>query len=290
MSNCRTCHPCISRLLPAVFCLLTFACCLLLAAPGVHAGDNNRPEDRQKAGDAKPASDVPAWPFFYYKNDPVTGNTETNLLWPVYVRHSNPDYTVNHILSIKQRYPTAYPNQFYFLWPLSGLRTGNGHDAWLFPILWSGSDDAGKERHFALFPAFYWGHDKDARTLNIAILQHNSWSRNATRQDRLHALWPLFWYAADHHEDSGAGTGSGSSIGVLPLFWQDTGKSDGKDSHSASNSGGVLLLNWWCRNRHSHTGPNGEKTTGSSASDNLFPLFRRSNSAYDTTSPQGTRR
>ncbi len=290
-------RPAARRLPPFSFCLLPFAFFLLISAfclPPAAAEDNGcPPEDRrQNTGDAKPASDVPAWPFFYYKHDPVTGHTETDVLWPVYVRHKTPDYTVNQILSVWQDYPAKYPNQFYFLWPLSGIRTGNGYDTWLFPVVWC------KDDSFVLFPVVwyydtdqfwlfplvrYWetspgrGNERE-HSLNIALLQHNFWSP----YERQHALWPLFWYDTETRSDR-----SSRHFGILPLVWTAGNRHQYKGGSGDSSAGGVLLLNWWNRRHSNYTGSDGSTTTTRSASDMLFPLFHRSDCASDTTSPKG---
>jgi hypothetical protein len=207
-----------------------------------------------------PASDVKVWPVFYHASDLVTNETRTEVFWPLYVRESTPAYTANQILSFPQRYPGKYPNQLYLFWPLSGLRTGNGHDAWFFPCLWSGDD------YFTLFPAFYYGWGSGGHSLNLALLQHNHWDDT----ERLHALWPLFWYWHDWNDATG-NTRDNLHSGLLPLFWLSTGNYDNGNTRSASHSGGILLLNWWSR---SHSKSSTDQTTDSS--NTLFPIFYRS--------------
>ena len=226
---------------------------------------------------AGPASDIKVWPIFYRASDPVTSGTRTEALWPLYVRQSTSQYTANQILSFPQRYPTQYPNQFYVLWPLSGVRTGHGHGAWLFPFLWSGAEAGGRERHHALFPAFYYGHCGDGRTLNVALLQHNRWGDTS----RLHALWPFLWLGTSR-------SGSDASYGLLPLFWFSRDKTDKPGRQSESSSGGVLLLNWWHRGEHKSTDKDGSTRRNTDASDGVFPVFYRSNSSHASISPEGT--
>ena len=266
------CHPAqlsafILRLLPSTIFILPVAFLCLLASTTPAIGT--------------PSSDIKAWPLFYYASDPVTSETRTDIFWPLYACQKTPAYTVNEILSFPQTYPTQYPSQFYLLWPLSGLRTGHGHDAWFFPFLWSGDD------HFALFPVFWYGTDYFSifplfyasggagdHTLNIAILQHNSWGAN----DRLHALWPLAWYYS--HRTHGTYTG------LLPLFWHAANDNPESDGHKSSfNAGGVLLLNWWYR-YHSKD----PKRKEDKASDGIFPVFYRSCAAgnWDDSNHSGT--
>ncbi len=221
---------------------------------------------------AGPASDIKVWPVFYRASDPVTQETRTEVLWPIYVRHRTDKYAANQILSFPQRYPSEYPSQFYLLWPLSGVRTGHGHDTWFFPFFWSGAKADGKRSHFALFPAFYYGRRDEKRTLNIALLQHNSWSKTPTRASRLHALWPILWA-----DTSSSASSQSSSQGLLPLIWLSHHKSDRSGHRSESRSGGVLLLNWWSRYKYDVS-----TRKSARASDGLFPVFYRSN--YDGTS------
>ncbi len=260
------------RLTPAVLAplLLAFA----LAAPAA------MPARAAEGGtDAQqPANNVPLWPVFDYKNDPVEGRTDASVLWPLYVRQRTPGYTANQFLSCPQRYPEQYPNQSYLLWPLSGLRTGHGHDAWLFPCIWSGRDADGIDNHFALFPAFYWSRHNGDRTLNIAILQHNTWDSDS----RFHALWPLFWYGSDHFS-----TSDSSHFGLLPLIWTSNYRHKDRDDSSKSSSGGVLLVNWWERSQSQSKSGDGTTSSNTNASDGTFPVFSRSNSASSTTSPKG---
>ncbi|MFA5203288.1 MAG: hypothetical protein WC708_02690 [Lentisphaeria bacterium] len=216
-----------------------------------------------RAGESA-ATDIKVWPFFYHASDPVTNETRTEVFWPLYVRESTPAYAANQLLSFPQNYPGQYPNQFYLFWPLSGLRTGDGHDAWLFPCLWSGTD------HFALFPAFYYGWNADSRSLNLALLQHNHWDDT----ERLHALWPLFWYWHDWSDSTG-NTRDNLHSGLLPLFWLTTGTYEDGSTRSSSNSGGILLLNGWTR--FQSQGPSDLNTR---SRDFLFPFFYHSTSAH----------
>ncbi|MBI3985452.1 MAG: hypothetical protein HY343_00905 [Lentisphaerae bacterium] len=214
------------------------------------------------------ADDVKVWPLFYRNTDPESREVRTEVLWPLYVRQATPDYAANQFLSFPQRYPAQYPRQFYLFWPLTGLRAGHGHDAWLFPFLWSGEDRAGTNRHLALVPAFYYGRHGDARTLNLGILQHNRWDKHG----HAHYLWPLFWGAVDRSEAS-----SGSSYGALPLIWLSRHENKQGGIERQSRSGGVLLLNWW--NRYQYKNVYSDYTTVQ-ASDGLFPFFYRFDSVH----------
>ena len=224
---------------------------------------------------AEPTSDVKVWPIFYRASDPVTSRARTEVFWPFYVRESTSRYTANQILSFRQRYPRQYPKQFYLLWPLIGVRAGHGHDAWLFPILWSGADAGGRERHHALFPLVYYGAKGKGRTLNILLLQHNQWDRSS----RLHALWPLFWLF-DNRPDGEVW------CGALPLFWVARHQVDKPDRSSRANSGGVLLLNWWYRSKSESRGGDGTVRKNSDVSDGLLPVFCRWRSNREKTSPR----
>ncbi len=209
------------------------------------------------------ADDVRAWPLFYRNTDPESREVRTEVLWPIYVRQVGDGYAANQLLSFPQRYPTQYPEQFYVLWPLSGVRAGRGHDTWLFPFLWSGADASGSERHHALFPAFYYSREGDERTLNLALLQHNRWSPHR----RAHYLWPLFWGSLSQYE-----TSSSDSLGVLPLFWYNRDDSRHGGRTSQSRAGGALLVSWWTRHQSASTTPSGVTAC---ASDGLFPVFYR---------------
>jgi tetratricopeptide (TPR) repeat protein len=220
------------------------------------------------------ADDIKVWPLFYQNTDPETQTSRTEFLWPLYVRETTSAYTVNQFLSFPQSYPGDYPSQFYFLWPFSGLRTGNGHDAWLFPLLWSGSEQGRNDHYFALFPAFYYGEDGNKTTLNLALLQHNYWDQDGAG----HYLFPLFW----NSWQSRAGYDS-RAFGLLPLFWMNKSQNIDASYPSRSTSGGALLLSWW--NRRSSTNSTGNGTSVSeSASGNLFPVFRRARSSTMTVS------
>ncbi len=213
------------------------------------------------------ADDVKVWPLFYRNTDPETRTARTELLWPLYTREATPAYTVNQLLSFPHRYPTAYPSQFYCVWPFCGVRTGKGHDIWLFPFLWSGAEPTGNDHHLALFPAFYYGEQGDTTTLNIGLLQHNRWDANGSG----HYLWPLLWkssYQSAERDDSG--------VGVLPLFWLDRDRYTGSSQRSRSNSGGVLLLSWWHRSASTNTA--GDTRISTWSSDGLFPLYHRTRS------------
>lgn len=215
------------------------------------------------------ADDIKVWPLFYQSTDPETHTARTEFLWPLFVRERTSDYAANQFLSFPQSFPAKYPSQFYFLWPFSGLRTGAGHDAWLFPFLWSGSDQGRNDHYFALFPAFYYGENGDDHTLNIALLQHNHWDTEGAG----HYLFPLFW----NSRESRAGHDR-RSFGLLPLFWMNRSQNNDIRHQSRSYSGGTLLLNWW--SRRSATNSTGNRISISeSASDNLFPVFRRTRSS-----------
>ncbi len=231
------------------------------------------------------ASDVKIWPLFYHAADPVTDVNRTELLWPLYVRERSPEYTAHQLLSFPQRYPSGYPHQFYLGWPLSGLRIGpDGHDAWLFPFLWSGEDYftlfplVWYGRHYcSLFPLFYYGHsgtdDHPRRTLNLALFQHNSWSD----QGRTHTLWPLVWYRQYQGEWS-----KNRSIGVFPLFWNSQSASSNSTSRSASRSGHTLLLQGW--RRHAVESSEGRVSSSTNSANWLFPLYYRSRDQHQTLS------
>ncbi len=226
------------------------------------------------------AEDIKVWPLFYQNSDPETRCRRTEVLWPLYVRESTPDYVANQFISFPQNYPSRYGNQFYFLWPLSGVRTGGGHDAWLFPFLWSGSEANGNDHHFALFPAFYYGEEGESTSLNIALLQHNRWGRNSKE----HYLWPLFWKTSVH--DDGR---SGGSFGVLPLVWMNQRRNVSESYRSASHCGGLLLLNWWHRHHSTNLTGTVVSSVRTDSSENLFPLYHRSFSSQITDLPHPLR-
>ena len=215
------------------------------------------------------ADDIKVWPLFYQSTDPETHTAWTEFLWPLYVRERTSDYAANQFLSFPQSFPAKYPSQFYFLWPFSGLRTGAGHDAWLFPFLWSGSEQGRNDHYFALFPAFYYGEDGDDHTLNIALLLHNHWDTDGVG----HYLFPLFW----NSRESRAGHDR-RSFGLLPLFWMNSSQNNDIRYQSRSYSGGTLLLNWWSRRSATNSTGKGIHIS-ESASDNLFPVFRRTRSS-----------
>ena len=222
------------------------------------------------------ADDIKAWPFFYENTDPETHTDRTEILWPFFVRETTPDYAATQFLSCPQTFPQNYPHQFYFLWPLSGVRTGAGHDTWLFPFLWSGSEPGINDHYLALFPAFYYGEDGDSTTLNIALLQHNHWDKNGAS----HYLFPVFWNSWES-----TGTHDERSFGLLPLYWMNRTRSSGPTYQSSSRSGGVMLLNWWTR---SNTTNSTDACVGVSegTTDNLFPVFSRSHSSSTSESPK----
>ena len=232
---------------------------------------------------ALPASalDVPCWPVVYYKQDPVSHETETSFGGFVYVRHRTPAYAATQLLSFHQEYPQEYPRQFYFAWPLSGVRTGNGHDAWLFPILWSGSSADRTERRFALFPAVYYGRQGNAHTLNIALLQHNTWDATS----HAHYLFPLFWYDAERN-------GSHTAAGLLPLLWfsRSSSTNDWRDTRSEHTSSyrGALLLSWWGRSRDHEFQRTGIVLDTTSVRAGVFPFFMHNRHVTATTGGQAT--
>ncbi|HOG49344.1 MAG TPA: hypothetical protein PKY10_02000, partial [Lentisphaeria bacterium] len=153
-------------------------------------------------------ADVRLWPFFYAKTDPVAHHNQLEVFWPLYSRDADEQRTVHRILSFQREFPSHYPWQVYFLWPITALRLGNGHDAWLFPFLWSGSD-GDKRNHNSVFPFWIYYRNDDYRTLNLAILNHNSWSK----QHHSHYLFPLWWAKWSHY-----GNAKSSSHGLFPLY------------------------------------------------------------------------
>ena len=219
------------------------------------------------------ADDIKAWPLFYQDTDPVTHTARTEIGWPLFVRETTPEYSATQFLSFPQTFPTHYPHQFYFLWPLSGVRAGNGHDTWLFPLLWSGSEKDRNDHYFALFPAFYYGEDGDETTFNLALLQHNHWDKNGSG----HYLFPLFWNSRNTRDDY-----RDHSFGLLPLIWLNRNQSTGVTYRYRSHSGGALLLSWWGHRATTNTTTTG-MTVSDSASANLFPLFHRGHSTATTS-------
>ena len=272
-------QPSSRHLLPSAFCLLFVAFCLLPAA-AVPAAENT-------------ATDIKVWPLFYHASDPVTKDTRTEVFWPLYARQKTNAYTVNQFLSFPQRYPEQYPSQFYLLWPLGGLRSGHGHDAWLFPFLWS------SDEHFVIFPVFWYGDDDfsifplfyasgdaDGHTLNIAVLQHNYWKTTPDNQEHLHALWPLLWYWTDRRRQPAEPFSSDTlHVGLLPLFFHGRHDSSSATGSSTSNYGDVLLLNWWNRSQSHSIENDGATSARRSASNGLFPLWwdwREGKTKFDT--------
>lgn len=250
--------------------LRSLTCLLVSAVPLLYA-----PSSR-----SGPEGDIKVWPVFYHATDPVSSEARTEVLWPFYVRHHTDKFTANQILSFPQRYPSRYPSQFYLFWPFSGIRTGSGHDVWLFPSLWSGASADGRRTHLSLFPAFYYGRRNDRLSLNIGLLQHNSWSRNPTRKNRFHALWPIAWSST-----SSSNSRHHASGGILPLFWLSHSEYHGPKNRTESRSGGVLLLNWWRRYKSESIIQGRPRTNVATASDGLFPLFYRFNSDNTSTAP-----
>jgi hypothetical protein len=226
------------------------------------------------------ADDVKIWPLFYRDTDVETQTTRTELMWPLYVRERTPDYAANQFLSFPQTFPTDYPHQFYFLWPLSGVRTGAGHDAWLFPFLWSGAAQGGNDHHLAIFPAFYYGEDDDETTLNLALLLHNRWDKHGSR----HYLLPLFWSTRNTTD-----TYSRRSFGLLPLVWLNGYRNNHASYSARSRSGGALLLSWWARGSSTNTTGQGVHVSENSA-EGLFPVFHRTSTSSTISSRTDARR
>ncbi len=230
------------------------------------------------------ADDVKAWPFVYQNTDPETQTFRAEYFWPFYVHESTSDYAAYQFLSFPQTFPRDYPHQFYFLWPLSGFRTGAGHDAWVFPFYWSGSEQERNDHYLAVVPAFYYGQKRDETTLNLALLQHNHWDRNGSG----HYLFPLFWksrYVKDRYRDE--------SFGLLPLVWMSRTQQGRvyQDNSRQYNSraGGLCLLNWWTRLSETNWAASGISIV-ESASDNLFPVFSRGRSSRITRGPEASSR
>lgn len=215
------------------------------------------------------ADDIKIWPLLYQDTDPETRTARTEFMWPFFVRETTPRYSANQFLSFPQSFPPEYPHQFYMIWPVSGLRTGAGHDAWLFPFLWSGADRDRNDHYTALFPIFYYGENGSAKTLNLALLQHNHWDANGYS----HYLFPFFW-----NKRSSTASCSGSSFGLLPLFWLSASQSSGRSYQSRSNSGGVMLLGWWHRGGSTNSTARG-RCVSENASEGLFPIFHRSHNS-----------
>lgn len=210
--------------------------------------------------------DIKVWPLFYQHTDPEARTRRTEVLWPLYVREAGHDYSANQFISFPQDYPEVYPHQFYVLWPFSGVRAGNGHDAWLFPFLWSRSESARNNHHFALFPAFYYGENGDATTLNIGLLQHNHWNQYGSA----HYLWPLFWNSEWRRVDS-----SSRDVGLLPVFWMSRHQTDSPACLSGGRRGGALILGWWGRRSVTHRSGGVITRTWEESGETVFPVYRR---------------
>lgn len=209
-----------------------------------------------------------AWPFLYYAPDEVSQETRFEFLWPLYVRHSTPQYAANQVLSFPQDYPTDYAHQYYFVWPVSGLRLApTAHDAWLFPLVWSGHD--GNRRHAVIFPLLWFFQNANDTALNIGILCHNDW--DAYGQG--HYLFPLGWTSWGTYPDR-----TESSSALLPLFWvsRQHGKTwDNRDTW-------LTLAGWGSDSSEESNG-----ATASSAYHALFPLFWEHH--YSTSRPSESR-
>lgn len=209
-----------------------------------------------------------AWPLLYYAPDEVTKETRFEFLWPLYVRQITPDYTADQLLSFPQTFPVDYNRQFYLGWPLTGLRLApEGHDAWLFPLLWSGSGE--DRRHFVLFPALFYLRHLNGGNLNLALLQHNHW----TPHEQAHYLFPLAWTRWSSLPDE-----ISYSHALLPLFRvtrdyteRTTTDKAGVAQHSVSDDrDSWLLLAGWGRD-HAETRP--ANTTRSDDYTALLPLY-----------------
>lgn len=230
------------------------------------------------------ADDIKAWPFVYQNTDPETQTFRAEYFWPFYVHESTSDYAAYQFLSFPQTFSRDYPHQFYFLWPLSGFRTGAGHDAWAFPFYWSGSEQGRNNHYLAVFPVFYYGQKRSETTLNLALLQHNHWDRNGSG----HYLFPLFWksrYVQDRYRDE--------SFGLLPIIWMSQtqeGRVVYQENSRQYNSraGGLFLLNWWTRLNETNRAASGFSVV-ESVSDNLFPVFSRGRSSRITLGSETAR-
>ena len=208
-------------------------------------------------------ADVRLWPFFYAKTDPVDHQNKLEIFWPLYSRDANERRTVHRILSFQREFPDQYPWQAYFLWPLTGLRLGNGHDAWLFPFLWSGND-GDHRNHNSLFPLWIYYRNRDYRTLNIAILNHNSWSK----QHHSHYLFPLWWAKwaeYDHYKMY--------SHGLFPLYslYRNENNDPRRPEFSAQQRRGNVTLAYW--NQQSYKD---KKHRRDQVSYGIFPIAHQS--------------
>ncbi|RJP94840.1 MAG: tetratricopeptide repeat protein [Desulfobacteraceae bacterium] len=210
--------------------------------------------------------DVKVWPLFYYASDPVSQETRTEIIWPMYVRQQTSDYTASQLLSFSQDFPRQYPDQYYLFWPLGGVRAGNGHDAWLFPFLWSGAAADGDKWHHSLFPLFYFGKNKDVYSLNIAILQQNWWDTPG----RFNTLFPLLWSGTDKTD-----THDQFTFGMLPLGWAYVDSVKTPEHSSQSHWGGLFLLHCWGRDQSVTNNEDGGREDETFASDGVFPVFYR---------------
>ena len=213
------------------------------------------------------AADVRLWPFFYAKTDPVAHRNQLEVFWPLYSRDADAQRTVHRILSFQREFPDHYPWQVYFLWPATALRCGNGHDAWLFPFFWSGSD-GGKRSHNSVFPFWIYYSNDDYRALNLAILNHNSWS------DRHHShyLFPLWWAKWSHY-----GNAKFSSHGLFPLYSlysKDKNIPDRPEYVARQRRGNATLAYW---SRHA---VQDQKLRRDKASFGIFPLAHWSSNDF----------
>ena len=213
------------------------------------------------------AADVRLWPFFYAKTDPVAHHNQLEVFWPLYSRDADEQRTVHRILSFQREFPDHYPWQVYFLWPITALRLGNGHDAWLFPFLWSGSD-GDYRNHNSVFPFWIYYRNDDYRTLNLAILNHNSWSK----QHHSHYLFPLWWAKWSHYSNT-----KSSSHGLFPLYSlyrKDENISD-RPEYVFRDRRGNMTLAYWSRYAHQE-----QKLRRDRASFGVFPLAHWSSNDF----------
>jgi hypothetical protein len=207
------------------------------------------------------AANVRLWPFFYSKTDVNTQQHQLELFWPLYSRVADDHCNVHRIFSFQRHWPTQYPWQAYVFWPMSGLRVGNGHDAWLFPLLWSGSD--GQSRfHNSVFPFWVYYRNSYSKTLNVALLNHNSWSK----RHHSHYVLPFWWAKWSHYDYSRS-----YSHGLFPLYSlykRESSSPNGHELESRRRRGNIALAYWQRRDNHGRQAWN----WNSYSSQGLFPL------------------